>query len=75
MDYRNLIMITTLGLSIITQSLREASTICTKSSAQAVKAFAFVNGSGLDITIQRFGLNLNAGELRYEFYQIFKIRR
>ena len=75
MDYRNVLLITTIGLSIIHQAFKEASVICTCSSRQAVRAFAFVAGSSLDITIQRYGLDLNAGRIREEFYQIFHIKR
>lgn len=75
MDYRNLILITTIGLSIISQSLHEASVISTCSSRKAVQALAFISGSGLEFTIQHYGLDLNATRIRSEFYAIFKIRR
>lgn len=66
---------------MICHSLREASYIFTgtsgrtdnemKSSAIARRAYAFVQGTGLDLAIQRFGLDYDAETIREEFNKIF----
>jgi len=64
----------TLGMTVIYQSLRDASSIVASSSREAVQAMAFIRGSSLELTIERFSLDLDAGTLRNEFFQILKIK-
>lgn len=73
---------TTMALSIICHTFIEASYMYTGTSGRAQnpytsskiarEAFAFIQGTGLEVTIQRFDLDLNADELREGFYAIFK---
>lgn len=39
----------------------------------AKEAFAFISGTGLDIMIKEYGIDLNPEELRFQFYQKFGI--
>ncbi len=42
-------------------------------SNKAVKeAYVFIQGTGLEITIELYGLDYNAGKLREKFNRIFK---
>lgn len=80
-DHRNLVIMMTMGLAIITHSLKEASYVYAGTSTYdhnkfrhsklAMQALAFIEGTGLDITIQRFGLDLNAHNIREEFHRKF----
>ncbi len=70
---------TTMALSMICHSLLEASFAVesdnrpTFYSKQAVKnAYAFIQGTGLEVTIMEYHLNLDAGRLRDEFNKLFK---
>ena len=73
----------TAALTMLCQSLLEASFIFTKTSGSTTKnnhcsskismqAFAFIQGTGLDIAIQAYGLEYNPKELRDSFNKIFK---
>lgn len=71
-----------MGLSIICRTILEASYVftgtsgnnknCYQSSKIAQEALAFIQGTGLDITIQRFALDLDPDKVREEFDKIFK---
>ena len=81
-DARNILIMTTMALAIICNSLRDASYLFATSSINvrnhrdkftlATEAYAFIQGTGLEITIQRFSLDLNANGIRYEFNKLFK---
>src|SRR5437773_297584 len=71
-DYRNLVIMATMGLAVICNSLKEASVVFNgNSSKTAARAMAFIQGTGLEVTIQTFELDLNANQIRAEFYRIF----
>lgn len=71
-----------MGMSIICQTLLEASYVYTGTSGKlkngyrtskiASEALAFIHGTGLEITIERFALDLDADRVREEFEKIFK---
>ena len=71
----------TCAITMICHSLLEASYVFTgtsnrtdnelKSSAVAKRAYAFIQGTGLDLAIQRFGLDYSAENIREEFNRIF----
>jgi len=75
MDYRNLLFISTMGLSMICETLKDASLISTKSSKIAQQALAFIEGTGLEIAIRNYNLDLDPKQLRYQFYAIFHIHK
>lgn len=85
MDARNVLIMTTMALAIICNSLRDASYLFGTSSinvrnhrdkfALATEAYAFIQGTGLEITIQRFSLDLNADNIRFNFYRIFHVEQ
>lgn len=71
----------TCAITMICHSLLEASYVFTgtsnrtdheiKSSAIARRAYAFIQGTGLDIAIQSYGLDYNPEVIREEFNRIF----
>lgn len=81
-DHRNLMVFAQIGVSVIQNSLKEASYVYVgtssdpyhkfRSSVVAEQALAFVEGSGLDITIQRFGLDFDPMKIREEFHRMFR---
>ena len=71
MDYRNLVLLATMGLAVICNSLQEATHRKEgKPTPEASRAIAFLQGTGLDLVIQRFGLDLDADHLRRSFFRI-----
>lgn len=80
-DARNVLIMTTMALAIICNSLRDASYLFSTSSINvrnhrdkfviATEAYAFIQGTGLEVTIQQFELDLNADRIRYEFGKVF----
>ncbi|GAB5657422.1 hypothetical protein JMUB7498_26690 [Staphylococcus aureus] len=56
-------------------TLQDASTISMKSSKTAKQALAFIEGTGLDLAIKTYGLDLDPKQLRYKFYAIFHIHK
>jgi hypothetical protein len=36
------------------------------------ESYAFIRGTGLEVTLERFGLDYDAEELRRVFFQLFK---
>lgn len=72
---------TTMALSMICHSLKEASFLFTGTSNNprnefsrsdiATQAYAFIQGTGLDVMIKDFSLDLNADRIRDEFNRIF----
>ena len=40
----------------------------------ASESLAFIQGTGLDITIKNFGLDLEPEQLRFTFYRIFHVK-
>jgi cystathionine beta-lyase family protein involved in aluminum resistance len=68
---------TTMALAMICNSLVEASfAMNSKNNPELSKktiteAYAFIQGTSLEITIKRFHLDLNANRLRQEFNRIF----
>ena len=75
----------TMGLACIMSAFEEASWIITNTgnrfghhkAAEVIKAgseaLAFIQGTGLEITIANYGLDLNAHYLRYTFYRKFNV--
>lgn len=63
-----------MGLAVLGQSLHQAAMIHSKSSREAVQAYAFISGSGLEMTIEKFGLDMNADELRSKFKYVTRKR-
>lgn len=80
-DARNILIMTTMALAIICNCLKDASYLFATSSINvrnhrdkfslATEAYAFIQGTGLEVTIQRFELDLNADRIRYEFTKVF----
>ena len=82
-DHRNLLFMATAALTMLCQTLLEASLLFT-STAQPVgknafrqnslsrKAYMFIQGTGLDIVIEAYGIDYNPKELRDSFNKIFK---
>ena len=81
-DHNNLLFVATAALTMIYFSLLEASYMFTgtcrrtnhefRSSVRAREAYAFIQGTGLDIAIKKFNLDYDAETLRDEFNKIFK---
>jgi len=70
---------------MLCQTLLEASYMFTKTSGSTTRnshsssefskqAFVFIQGTGLDIAIETYGLEYNPKELRDSFNKIFKAR-
>ena len=74
--------LTTIGLGSIVNAFKEASLYYTltngrfgpKRSQAASDALAFIQGTGLEITIQTFALQYDADELRTTFFRIFNVK-
>lgn len=72
----------TIGLAAVLGAFQEASMFYTmtngyfgeKNKRIATKALAFIQGTGLDITIRAYGLNYDADQLRSVFYQTFHVK-
>ena len=77
-------IISTIGMSIIADALESASYLFISSSfkiaksgclqhkvSEGEKSFAFISGTGLDIIIQEFELDLDPEKIRNGFYTIF----
>lgn len=76
----------TMGLACIMSAFQEASLFYTLTSTHygrhqvkpmlkiASQSLAFIQGTGLDITIRSYGLDLEAEQLRYTFYRIFHVK-
>lgn len=74
---------TTMALSMICNTLIEASFAISSNSMPKTnlynkkvvqEAYAFIQGTGLEVTIKNFNLDLNADRLRSEFHKIFHAR-
>lgn len=77
----------TLGLSILTETLRSASFMFFHSNngvhehsqsqkqklRESYRSFAFVQGTGLDVLLDRYALAYNANLLREAFFKMFHI--
>jgi hypothetical protein len=82
-DYRNLLMMTTLGMQVIKQALQDAAYYVThtsgtfnrKAMTASYEAYMFVQGTGLEMVIQKFAIDLNAEVLKEEFNKIFDEKR
>ena len=63
----------TIGLSIISETLRSAAMFILNTNAYIYKvreyreSYAFVQGTGLDMVMQQYGLNYDPDELRNGF--------
>ena len=84
MDLNAIIMINTIGMAIIVDSLRSAASyICKKedygklryfTKKDGIESLAFIQGSGLEITLQEYGIPLNASSIRTVFFSIMDRR-
>lgn len=80
-EIQHIIFINTLGLSVLLQTLRTASYVFLTSNQsgrpisgsgrtkkEAVECFAFIQGTGLELLLQRHHIDMDANTLRYGFY-------
>ena len=73
----------TLILQVVEQTLRDASIQFVKTNGHIGKnelkrsneAFAFISGTGLEMMVQFYHLDLDPGYLRYKFYSRFHVSR
>lgn len=80
----HIMLVNTLGLSVIVESFREAkyyllhassTTKWVRDKAKEMKpAFLFIQGTGLEMTLQRYGCDYDADQLRTSFYSLVKRR-
>lgn len=77
-DHRNLVFMVTAALSMICNALKEASYYQNGSgpdkiySRQVVtEAYAFIQGTGLDVTIKTYGLAYHPDKIRKLFNELF----
>ena len=76
----NLIWINSLGLSVLASTLRSAALFVSRSNVNINKvrechnSFVMVQGTGLKVLIDRFGLNYDAESIRDGFNYRFHIR-
>lgn len=80
MDAQNILFMTTCAMTMIYQSIKEASYVFThtdnlnsKHAEVSREAYAFIQGSGLDITIRKYSLDYSPNRIRDEFKRIFHI--
>ena len=85
-NHHNEAMMATMGLACIMSALKEASLVFTLTSTHygrhqvkpllklGSEALAFIQGTGLDVTIVNYGLDLEADQLRLTFYRIFHVK-
>ena len=72
----------TLGLACIASAFQDAAMLYTltngyfgnKKRSVATQAFAFIQGTGLEICIKSYGLDLEANDLRTSFFRIFHVK-
>lgn len=72
----------TLGLACIATVFQDAAMYFThtngyfgvKKKSVATQALAFIQGTGLDICIRSYGLDLEAEQLRTSFFRIFHVK-
>ena len=73
---------TTIGLACILNAFQEASMLYTytngyfgeKKMRVAHQALAFIQGTGLEITLTYYGLDYNANQLRTTFFRVFHVK-
>ena len=77
-----MLMVTTLGMCAISEAFKEAAMLYTwtngylgkKNLKIAQEALAFIQGTGLEITITTYRLDYNANHLRETFYRTFHVK-
>ena len=82
LDRNNAILMTTLGLAAIMSAFQEASMFYTytngyfghKKMRVASEALTFIQGTGLDICIQEYGLDYDPYHLRESFFRKFHVK-
>jgi len=73
---------TTLGLGVLQNAFEEAAMLYThtngyfgkKNIGLAKRAYAFIQGTGLEMCIQMYDLSYDADELRQTFFRIFHVK-
>ena|SRR3990167_5218794 len=79
-DHNNLLLMTTMALAMICNTLMEASFAISSSGIPKTKlynqkvvreAYAFIQGTSLDIKIMEYHLDLDPERIRNEFFRIF----
>ena len=81
-DHRNELIMTTIGLACIMNAFQEASMLYTytngyfgeKKTKLARQALAFIQGTGLEVTLISYGLDYNANQLRSTFFRVFHVK-
>jgi len=75
-------LMNTLGLSIITEAMRSASrlfistkNVGEKKIAEYRESLVYIQGTGLELTMQDYGVQLDAEELRNSFFTTFDQRQ
>jgi len=76
-DLISLMMLNTLGMSILTETLRSASSAnfanLYLSGPESEQCYLFVQGTGLDILIDTYDLGYEPGRLRMTFNYCYRI--
>ena len=81
-DRNNVLFITTIGLACIANAFEDAALYFvltngyfgTSNMAIASNAMAFIQGTGLEITIKEYRLDYDADQLRNVFYRTFHVK-
>jgi len=82
-NHRNELIMTTIGLAAIASAFQEAAMLYTwtngylgtKKQRIANQALAFIEGTGMDVCIKEYGLDLDPDALRSKFYRIFHVKK
>lgn len=82
-NHRNELIMTTLGLAAIASAFQEASMLYVwtngylgnKNQRIANQALAFIEGTGMEVCIKEYGLDLDPDALRSKFYRIFHVKK
>lgn len=81
-DFKNNLLMTTIGLAAIMSAFQEASMFYTytngyfghKKIKVASQALAFIQGTSLEICIKTYGIDYDANELRQVFFRTFHVK-
>ena len=82
LNHNNEILMNTIGMACILNAFQEASMLYTytngyfgeKKTKLAQQALAFIQGTGLEVTLISYGLEYNANELRSTFFRVFHVK-
>ena len=83
LDHNNELMVNTLGLSVILCAFEDASMFYVytngyfgvKKMRIAQQALAFIQGTGLEITLKVYGIDYDPDVLRQTFFRVFHVKK